>query len=325
MKKPQAPAEPPKLRSSPTGRIPQWAMDEALGRYTEPEPFRGPVSGGGQPGGRRSRRRPTLRTLCAVLAAAGVVGSALYLQVSGHSAGDQPAFSADAARNNTSPPPGLDEQSSPLGTPPSGKPTVEGVGYRFLEHQRESAVPVTWSPCRPVRYVVRQLNAPTGGASAISSALAEVGHATGLRFVDAGTTTEGPSEDRAVYQPARYGKRWAPVLIAWASPIEVPDFGVDILGEAGPISVRRPDGATTYVSGTVYLDPQKFAEIAASDGIAAAKVIILHELGHLVGLAHIGDPADVMFPRASAQVTTFGLGDLGGLAAVGRGPCQPDI
>ena len=325
MKKPQAEEEPRKLRSSPTGRVPQWAMDEALGRSTQPELFRGPVSGSDRPGATRSGRRPTLRTLGAVVCATGVVAAAFYLQAADPGAGNGQAFSADAARNNRTPPPGLDEQSSPLGTPPAGKSMAEGVGYRFMEHQKGATAPVTWSPCRPVRYVTRQANAPVGGASAVSSALAEVGHATGLKFVDAGTTTEGPSEDRAVYQPARYGKRWAPVLIAWATPTEVPDFGVDILGEAGPSAVRRPDGATTYVSGTVYLDPAKFTEIAASDGTAAAKVIILHELGHLVGLAHIGDPADVMFPRTSAQTTTYGPGDLGGLAALGRGPCQPDV
>ena len=194
-----------------------------------------------------------------------------------------------------------------------------------MAHQTGSAVPVTWSPCRPVRYVLRQANTPVGGARALSLALAEVGQATGLTFVDAGLTTEGPSEDRAAYQPARYGKRWAPVLIAWATPIEVPDFGVDIAGEAGPFTAQSPDGASTYVSGTVYLDPKKFTEIVASDGSAAAKVVLLHELGHLVGLAHISDRGEVMFPRSSAKVTTFGPGDLSGLAALGRGPCQPKV
>ena len=186
-------------------------------------------------------------------------------------------------------------------------------------------MPVTWSPCRPLRYVIRPAYAPAGGAGAIASALAEVGHATGLKFVDAGATTESPTEDRSDYQPARYGKRWAPILIAWATPTEVPDFGIDVAGEAGPARAQNSKGVLTYVSGTVYLDPQKFTEIAARGGDAAAKVVILHELGHLVGLAHISDPADVMFPQASAQVTTFARGDLSGLAALGRGPCQPEV
>ena len=259
------------------------------------------------------------------MAAVGVGAAALYLQAAVPDVGAEPAFSTPAAGNSTNPPPGVDEQSSPLGSPPAGKSTAEGVGYRFLTHQTGSTAPVTWSPCRPLRYVVRPANAPAGGAGAISAAVAEVGRATGLTFVDAGGTTEGPSEDRADYQPARYGKRWAPVLILWATPTEVPDFGVDVAGEAGPQRVQNAKGAMTYVSGIVYLDPQKFTEATANYGDAAAKVVILHELGHLVGLAHFSDPADVMFPRASPEVTTFARGDLSGLAALGRGPCQPEV
>lgn len=326
MKAPPAEDEPKKLRSSPTGRVPQWAMDEAIGRPTAPVPFRGPVAGRATAGLKRLRRRSTVRTVGAVLAAVGVGAGALYLQNAAPGA-DGPAFSASAAANNAWPPPGRDEQSAPLGSPPAGAPThaVEGAGFRFLSHQTGKTTPVTWSPCRPVRYVIRPLYEPVGGAGAIASALAELGHATGLKFVDAGTTTEGPTDDRAAYLPARYGKRWAPVLIVWASTAEVPDFGIDVAGEAGPYPMPTPDGGRTYVSGTVSLDPRKFTEIVASDGYPTAKVVILHELGHLVGLAHVTDPNQVMFPRVSARVTTYGPGDLDGLAALGRGRCEPDV
>lgn len=308
---------PKKLRSSPTGRVPQWAMDEALGRDTEPVPFRGPVSGGGK----RSDRRFTLRSFGVVLLVVSVGAAAFYFKAP---ASLQAPLVATSQGDSTRPPPGRDEQPSPLGRPPSSTTTTEGAGFRYLAHQTGTAAPVTWSPCRPIRYVTRQVNTPTDGASALASALGQVSYATGLKFVDAGMTTEGPSSDRAAYQPDRYGKRWAPVLIAWATSAEVPDFGVDVAGESGASSVQTPEGAT-YVSGIVYLDPAKFAQIEATQGYATAKAVILHELGHLVGLAHVSERDEIMFPSVGVQVTTYGPGDIGGLAAVGRGPCRADV
>lgn len=148
--------------------------------------------------------------------------------------------------------------------------------------------------------------------------------ATGLRFINDGQTTEGPVEDRAAYQPARYGDRWAPVLIAWATPEEVPDFGVDIAGEAGPVRIQRPNGQMVYITGQVNLDPTKLAGISRGNGRLPVAVIE-HELGHLVGLAHVADPAQIMFPRGSGAVSDYQAGDLAGLAALGRGNCAPDV
>ena len=44
--------------------------------------------------------------------------------------------------------------------------------------------------------------------------------ATGLRFVSDGTTTEAARTLKNLYQPARYGDRWAPVIIEWSTPGE---------------------------------------------------------------------------------------------------------
>lgn len=150
--------------------------------------------------------------------------------------------------------------------------------------------------------------------------------ATGLRFVFDGTTTEAPSTDRRAYQPDRYGDRWAPVLVAWATPDEVPDFGVDIAGEAGSIRIGTPSGDETFVSGGVYLDPGEYRRIVAQGGRAAANAVILHEFGHLVGLDHVNDNGQIMFPRSGpGSPTEYQAGDLTGLAELGQGACQPDV
>ncbi|MDP9497989.1 MAG: M10 family metallopeptidase domain-containing protein [Actinomycetota bacterium] len=47
---------------------------------------------------------------------------------------------------------------------------------------------------------------------------------------------------------------------------------------------------------------------------------LLHELGHLVGLAHVEDPGQLMHPQG--RIAAYGAGDLRGLAAAGSGPCS---
>lgn len=64
---------------------------------------------------------------------------------------------------------------------------------------------------------------------------------------------------------------------------------------------------------------------ATSNGLSAGQVVVLHELGHLVGLAHINDPSQVMYPRSDTRLSGYNQGDRTGLAALGHGPCQPDI
>jgi predicted Zn-dependent protease len=80
-----------------------------------------------------------------------------------------------------------------------------------------------------------------------------------------------------------------------------------------------------YVSGTVFLDPRKFARAYATEEPGVAEALILHELGHLVGLAHVSDPRSIMYPELTGRVTRYSAGDRVGLAMLGRGSCQPRL
>jgi hypothetical protein len=80
-----------------------------------------------------------------------------------------------------------------------------------------------------------------------------------------------------------------------------------------------------YVTGAVSLDAAAFAEMLADErGAAAARAIVLHELGHVVGLAHVDDPTQLMNER-NEGVVDFASGDMAGLAAVGQGECVPSL
>lgn len=79
-----------------------------------------------------------------------------------------------------------------------------------------------------------------------------------------------------------------------------------------------------WVSGTVSLDgPQLRDLIQRADGWLAARVIVMHELGHLVGLGHVSIRDQLMYEDNIGQ-RDFGAGDREGLRQLGLGPCFPN-
>lgn len=211
----------------------------------------------------------------------------------------------------------------PLGAP-APPPPGEG-GYAVLHRDHEG--PVRWDPCRAIRYVVSAPVAPVGAEFLLADALAEVQRVTGLVFVADGHTDERPADERAPFQPERYGDRWAPVLVSWSDPASDPRLAGDVAGYAGPHPVAGAvAGSQRYVTGQLVLDgPQLGAMVAGPAGLARARAVVLHELGHLVGLDHVEDPDQLMYPSATPLVVGFSDGDLRGLAEVARGPCHRDV
>jgi hypothetical protein len=154
--------------------------------------------------------------------------------------------------------------------------------------------------------------------------VAEISAATGLQFIYDGTTTEDPDTRREPYQPDRYGSRWAPVLITWSDPDEVPELAGDVVGLGGSTPRGAPGQPLVYVTGQVTLDAPGLAPILEAPGGAHhVRATLVHELAHVVGLAHVDDPAQVMHP--AGEVTTLAAGDRAGLAELGAGPCVPPL
>jgi hypothetical protein len=306
------------LRTSPTGRVPQWVLDEAVGRPVAPESWRSwsPVE---PPKPRRRRNWTGIGG--AVLVVAIVVIAAIGTQL-GVLPG-LPGLGSTASANGPDwPSPGGESSDEPLGTPMA---VASGGNYAFLDVQADGTTPVAYDPCRPIHYVIRPDNAPVGGEQLIHEAVARVTEVTGLHFVYDGPTTEGTSEQRDLFQPDRYGDRWAPVLVTWDTEAEEPQFAGDVAGLGGSVAVAVVGTPRVYVTGTVALDAALFGEMQAwPEGWAIARAIVLHELGHVVGLAHVGDPAELMAGGAGGAYD-FAAGDLSGLARLGAGECVPQV
>ena len=193
--------------------------------------------------------------------------------------------------------------------------------FTFSMTQPGSFEPVAFDPCRPIDYVIRTAGAPADAQALVELALHRVSEASGLMFRNVGSTDEAPSDDRLNYQPDRYGDRWAPVLISWSTPAEYAQLAGPVIGVTSTEPVDAPDGRLVRVSGEVALDSEQITQQVQAGDRAIALAVITHELGHLVGLGHVNDERELMYPSARPVVTAFGPGDLTGLAALGNGTC----
>jgi hypothetical protein len=172
-----------------------------------------------------------------------------------------------------------------------------------------------WNPCAPVHYRVN-LSLEPGGLPAVQAAVATLSKATGITFAYDGTTSFTPSSGNW-NQPA-------PLVIAFAHPAGQ-TYGSSYLGGTNQLGEGGYQSQYTSVLGkiTSYKIIKGYVVIDATgynraDGHVRTAVL-LHELGHAVGLNHAHLTSEVMYPSVSdAGPNYYSAGDLAGLSKVGR-------
>lgn len=188
--------------------------------------------------------------------------------------------------------------------------------YKFFETQHGSKEPVAWNPCEPIHYVVNPQGAPDGWEQIVEASVAVVSEAAGLSF-----EYDGLTEDRSFGDRIDGIGRAEPALIGWADEDEVDALADDVAGIGGP-TVLRFGERLYFVSGSVVLDTRTTDDLETAPGGRAAHVaLLLHELGHLVGLDHVDDEGELMYPEGLTRAD-YGPGDRAGLAALGAIPCR---
>ncbi|SEJ47319.1 hypothetical protein [Demequina mangrovi] len=217
-------------------------------------------------------------------------------------------------------------------------PVAEGAEERLLPEVEVATVgaydllfrdggpdggPVRYDPCRPVGYVIAPDGMPEGFEDTVHEAVASISATTGLLFAYEGRTDEPASFDRPLVQE-RYGDRFVPVLIGFQTEAENPDLAGTVTGLGGSSAVPGAYGDAKYLrAGVVILDAEDVARILEDgDGEDLARAVVAHELGHVVGLAHVGDTEELMH-ESNLRLIDWGPGDLAGLALVGAGECEP--
>ncbi|GAA5164954.1 hypothetical protein GCM10023321_54310 [Pseudonocardia eucalypti] len=218
----------------------------------------------------------------------------------------------------------------PTGMFQDRQPAAGSSGAHAFVAQLPNGRPVTYDPCQPIRYVINPAGMPPEAEQLVHESVRAIASASRLTFSYAGATDETPVADRPTRQPQRYGGGWAPVLIAWVDQAQleaevprgesVPNADVEGRGGSTAVTPAGPE-LTRFVTGEILLSRQAMAHhLGRRGGAPIARAVIMHELGHVVGLDHVSDPRELMAPVNTGQ-TELGPGDRQGLAIAGAGAC----
>ncbi len=183
--------------------------------------------------------------------------------------------------------------------------------FEFSLTQRESEEPVGYDPCGVIEVEINPEGAPDDYRDLVDNAIQHTSDASGLEFEVVGETER---RDFDLEEPDS-----RPVLVAWSDEDEVPKLEGDVAGLGGSVASDFGTGRLRYVTGIVVLDTDVFDGVPLYDS-SGDQAIIDHEFGHLVGLGHVDDPGELMAPENTGR-TTYGPGDLEGLARLGRINC----
>jgi len=193
-------------------------------------------------------------------------------------------------------------------------PAVAGnpADYSLNSYQGQR---LRWNPCTAVHWRADLRNAPAGTLAAVKNAVATLSATSGIPFVYDGAASYIPQKGNFA-QPAS-------LVIAFGRRPGRPAASNYLTGGTN-VGYGGYSSSGTYVNGKIVWRITKGFAVIDADRYPtlSAKVrsgILLHELGHAVGLNHAKSAQELMYPVVSAgSPNGYSAGDQAGLRLVGR-------
>lgn len=203
--------------------------------------------------------------------------------------------------------------------------SISDPGY-VLDLVNENNKGVKWNTCKPIKYTINTTNAPAGAEEFVKKAMEEVETQTGIDFSYIGLTNKNlwPKGKNNFKKSAMYTDQT--ITFLWDSrtfPNEgANEFGARYLGYAFK-GFQKSKKRGSIFSGVIVFNTDFFNTAKAID--KTHKHVLLHELGHVLNLAHTADPSQVMYSSVNTDepntFESFQDKDLQGISHVKKKKC----
>ena len=192
-----------------------------------------------------------------------------------------------------------------------------GPGYAFASVV--DGRPVRWNPCAPVRWTANLAGAPEGGLDVLKAAVARVAAVSGTTWTYVGPTATRPT---SAVLPKTTRANYPPVVLGWTDArssdlLRGQHRSVLAMTRTAWFGVRKADGRAVAAVRAAVVEFDRSDRLPLR-GAVSWQAVAIHELGHVMGLGHVGDRRQLMATVLPRDVADLQHGDRVGLSRLGR-------